>query len=236
MPRIAIAALLVGRMRRRRLRARARAAAFQLDLAGEEFNDIVFDLDKFSDSTCYTQFRFYKSDIEKLAESLQLPPQVVTDERDKVPRVEALCIVLRRLAYPVRYNDLRFLFGRKEGTLSRIFNCTLRLIYDQWKHLLEFHPALKDPEYLKILSQLSKRKLNTPLDRCFGFVDGTVRPTARPKYGQRASYNGHKRTHALKYQSVMTPRGILAHLWGPIEGRRHDLAMLRFSERFLCSA
>ena len=36
------------------------------------------------------------------------------------------------------------------------------------------------------------------LQNCFGFVDGTVRPIARPGEHQRLVYNGHKRVHSLK--------------------------------------
>jgi hypothetical protein len=46
---------------------------------------------------------------------------------------------------------------------------------------------------------------------------------------QRVFYNGHKRVHALKYQSIVTPDGLIAHLYGPIEGRRHDSGILRES-------
>ncbi|XP_038069925.1 uncharacterized protein LOC119739165 isoform X1 [Patiria miniata] len=39
-------------------------------------------------------------------------------------------------------------------------------------------------------------------------------------------YNGHKRTHALKYQSVVTTNGLIANMFGQMEGRRHDSALL----------
>lgn len=35
-------------------------------------------------------------------------------------------------------------------------------------------------------------------------------------------YNGHKRLHALKFQSLILPNGIIANLFGPVNGRRHD--------------
>ena len=41
------------------------------------------------------------------------------------------------------------------------------------------------------------------LRNCFGFVDGTVRPIPRPGENQRVVYNGHKRVHGLKFQSVV---------------------------------
>jgi len=64
------------------------------------------------------------------------------------------------------------------------------------------------------------------LDICWGFVDGTVRAICRPKVNQRVVYNGHKRVHSLKFQSVVAPNGLIANLLGPVEGRRHDAAML----------
>ena len=50
---------------------------------------------------------------------------------------------------------------------------------------------------------------------------------ARPKNNQREVYNGHKRVHALKFQSVVLPNGLIANLNGPYEGRRHDATMPR---------
>lgn len=42
-------------------------------------------------------------------------------------------------------------------------------------------------------------------------------------------YNGHKRKHALKYQAVVSPDGIFAYLWGPVNGCQHDKHMLDLS-------
>ncbi|CAG7827895.1 unnamed protein product, partial [Allacma fusca] len=69
-----------------------------------------------------------------------------------------------------------------------------------------------------------------PYKRCFGFLDGTVRAICRPSYKQREFYNGHKRVHALKFQSLILPNGIIANLYGPVEGRRHDAHILAKSQ------
>ena len=42
-------------------------------------------------------------------------------------------------------------------------------------------------------------------------------------------YNGHKRVHTMKFQSVVLPNGIIANLAGPYEGRRYDSTMLQQS-------
>ena len=67
------------------------------------------------------------------------------------------------------------------------------------------------------------------LNNCWGFMDGTVRPICRPTQHQGVMYNGHKRVHAVKYQSVTCANGLIAHLFGPVEGRRHDCYLLRES-------
>ena len=69
----------------------------------------------------------------------------------------------------------------------------------------------------------------SPLTNCFGFIDGTVRPICCPGEKQRVVYNGHKHVHALKFQSVALPNGLIANLYGPVEGRCHDTGMLRDS-------
>ena len=42
-------------------------------------------------------------------------------------------------------------------------------------------------------------------------------------------YNGHKNVHAIKLQSVVAPNGLVANLYGPVEGKRHDSGMLAMS-------
>ena len=55
------------------------------------------------------------------------------------------------------------------------------------------------------------------LNNCFGFIDGTVCLICRPGLlHQRVIYNSHKRVHALKFQSLVTPNGLVANLYGPV--------------------
>lgn len=59
--------------------------------------------------------------------------------------MEALCIVLRRLAYPNRLADLEPLFGLAPQSLSEIFTKTINLIYEI--HELKLH-SLVDVNWL----------------------------------------------------------------------------------------
>ena len=66
--------------------------------------------------------------------------------------------------------------------------------------------------------------------RTVGFIDGTLRPIARPTRNQKVMYSGHKRCHGLKFQSVVTPDGIICHWSGPYAGSRHDAGILGTSQ------
>lgn len=50
--------------------------------------------------------------------------------------VTALCILLKRFAYPNQLEDMRRQFGLSISTLSRVTNATIRFICDNWFHLL----------------------------------------------------------------------------------------------------
>lgn len=96
--------------------------------------------------------RFSKGDMEKLRDALQLPANYICSQGTNATRMEALMILLRRLAYPNRWSDLVPVFGRTVSELSLIFN-----------------------------------------------------------------------------KSVQAPNGMIAHIFGPIEGCRHDAFMLGVS-------
>ena len=87
--------------------------------------------------------------------------------------------------------------------------------------------ARKAATYASTISEKSKTSTN-----CIGFIDGTVLRISRPGGSnniQRAVYNGHKCTHALKYQAISTLDGLFLHGYGPCEGRQHDLTIYRRS-------
>ena len=188
-----------------------------------------FNLEDQSDQQALNKFRFDKENIYRLARSLALPDQIQLANRCICSGTDALCILLRRLVYPNRLSDLETLFGRPKSTLSLIINHTLDFIYDRHGYLLS---SLDQPwfqqEALEAYAATIHAK-GAPLTNCFGFIDGTVRPICRPTRYQRVCYNGHKRVHALKFQSIVLPNGLIGHLFGPIEGRRHDCVLLRLS-------
>lgn len=144
--------------------------------------------------------------------------------------MEGLCILLKRLAYPCRYTDMVPRFGRNPTELCLIFNEVLDLVYANHSHRLQnwdLNPFLQPDQLHRYAEAIHLQ--GAPLTNCFGFIDGTVRSIARPKHNQRVMYNGHKRVHGIKFQSVVTPNGLISNLSGPFEGKRHDSTMLHES-------
>ena len=185
-----------------------------------------FDLDLWDDVRCNIDFRFQKSHIFQLFEILNVPETLVTSQGTVCDGVESLCILLKRLAFPCRYTDMVPIFGRSSVELCLIFNTLVDHFYDLHSHRLRsWNQPLLQPNKLAEYCDVIHQK-GAPLDNCFGFIDGTVRGICRPQRNQQIVYNGHKRIHAIKFQSVALPNGMIGNLSGPYEGRRHDSTML----------
>ena len=92
---------------------------------------------------------------------------------------------------------------------STLFTTPIVTKITEWNH------ALLSPALLQTYGDAMYAK-GAALNNCFGFIDGTVRPIARPGENQRVVYNGHKRVHALKFQSLALPNGIIGNMSGPV--------------------
>ena len=175
-----------------------------------------FTLQDKSEAECKTDFSFEKCDIPLLVDVLGLPDEIKCKQGTICNSTEGLCIVLKRLAYPCRYSDLISIFGRPVPEIAMISNTVIDFIFEhhgrrisEWNHTILNHHALQT--YAEAVSDKG-----AALHNCFGFVDGTVRPICRPNTNQRIVYNGHKRVHALKFQSIAIPNGLIANLYGPV--------------------
>eukprot|EP00171_Calliarthron_tuberculosum_P019957 IDg19957t1 len=119
---------------------------------------------------------------------------------------------------------MEFLFGKHEAQLSELFWGRIEQFLAARQHLLlenlssSFMQRNAD-RYAQAVYGRSKA-----LENCIVFINGKVICIARPgdHETQNAAYNGHKRKHALKYQAVTTPDGLILHVYSPLEGPRHN--------------
>ena len=176
----------------------------------------VFDLENMNSADCKAEFRVEKADLPRLADALHIPAVFHCKQRSICGGLEGLCVLLRRTSYPCRFSDMIQRFPRPVSVLSLITNEVMDFIYDNHCHLVtEWNRDVLSSVALQQYAETISRK-GSPLNNCFGFIDGTVRPISRPGSGQRIVYNGHKRVHGLKFQSIALPNGLIGNIFGPV--------------------
>ena len=175
-----------------------------------------FDLESMDPVECKAEFRFEKNDLPSLAEALQIPDTFFCQQQSVCDGMEGLCMALKRFSYPCRYSDMIPRFAKPVPVLSMITNTVVDFIYNMHGHrITQWNNFLLDPLKLEQYAVAVAEK-GAALDNCYGFIDGTVRPICRPQDNQRVVYNGHKRVHAIKFQSVTVPSGMIAQIYGPV--------------------
>ena len=97
-----------------------------------------------------------------------------------------------------------------------VTNILIDHVYDiHGQRLTHWNLDILDHDHLETYAAAITSR-GSPLDNCFGFIDGTVRPIARPGENQRILYNGNKRVHAIKFQSLVSPNGLIGNMYGPV--------------------
>ena len=72
----------------------------------------------------------------ELFDVVDLPDEIITDNRQNVDKIEALYILLKRFAWPCRYGDSVQRFGRAVPELYNITKTVKDMIYTYHEHLL----------------------------------------------------------------------------------------------------
>ena len=196
-----------------------------------------FDLESVSCDECKHFFRFQKEHIPVMAELLHMPEWCKSKNRVTWNRVEGLCVLLHRLAYPNRLADMVPMFGSSTSELCEIFNTTLHDVYTRHAFRVQ---TLNQP-WVDHDAFVHAVFLHGGLPYIWAFIDGTIKKVCKPGVGQQHLYSGHKRVHGVKYQHTMAPNGLVVHCFGPFKGRQPDATMYHDSSidvqlQPLCSA
>jgi hypothetical protein len=196
--------------------------AFPSSLNGDVYVPFHFNFETTPDYWVEENFRLPRQDIDRVRALLGIPEVVCTHNRDCIPGFLAFCMVLYKLSWPRRMSDLRDTFGGTKQRCSRIVNHVVVFLY------LRFYPKMSTldrmrytDDYLLYLCSAGLLK-HEVMDNIWGFIDATIRPCARPVRFQKVVYNGKNRVHSIKFQSIVSWDGMIAHLSGPWAGARHD--------------
>lgn len=191
----------------------------------------IADLDE---SKCISDFRFRKQELQEIADRLWPKLGMLLDgDKESIkcsykyqcPYETGLLLTLFRLSRPRRIRpEIEKYFGMRKSKVSAVVATFINAIYEL------AIPYFSNPSIFQhrfpFYAQLIQNKSRLGGLGVWGFIDGTLRKTCRPSYFQRLAYSGHKRCHGIKFQSVVTPDGLIALLFGPIAGCRHDSFML----------
>lgn len=168
------------------------------------------------------------ADLYRVAAALRLPKKIKTiDTGSNVTRDMALLVLCSRLAHTGSWRQWEKEYGWSRAWLRDVLKTTVKMILANKGYRLEMdvEDMLRDRD--RYCSAIAAK--GAPFRTCVGFIDGTIRKTARPTRGQRAWYSGHKAIHGMKFQSVVTPDGLIIDAWGPYAGSFADGKLLRDS-------
>ena len=169
-------------------------------------------IEDFNESQCVSYFRFRKQHLKEVATALWPRlglegsyKSIKCENRYRCPFETALLILLYRFARPVRLRpEMEEFFGMRIAHISNVICTMVEAMYN-----LSL-PYFSNPGIFAHKMEGYAKKIydkNGVLASLWGFIDGTLRKTARPVYFQRHAYSGHKRCHGLKFQTVVTPDG-----------------------------
>lgn len=206
-----------------------RLEVHRLKLRSTLISHASFNLNSISEQEALENYRFRKRDVVRISEMMAWNGKTERNEYRCHPLTSA-CFVLHKLGTCARWADLEEKYGKFRSQMSEIMWEVVELFVPRYEYALRMRG-----DFLKRRAKDYARAIHdggAPLERCVGFIDCTkirmCRPGGHNSY-QRAVYSGHKRVHCLIYQTITTPDGLMFALYGPVEGRRHDLTLLRES-------
>ncbi len=136
---------------------------------------------------------------------------------------QALAMLLLRLGGCLSYFNMGALFRCDASTCCRIVCALIEQLDQRWSKFIECNVnrlTRMAPLYAHVIE-----KSGVIYDNCIGFVDGTCKQVCMPIVLEGVFYSEHKHYHAMRFQAIVTPNGLISHLFGPINGSRHDMFM-----------
>jgi hypothetical protein len=210
-------------------------------------------IDSFSDDEIRGLFRFEsKEQLHRLLIGFQFPKTFQAAEGNIFSGEEILLCGLYRLHCVNVLGDDGWVavFGMVESVASRACILFIDFLWNWWSYLLFDHMHYwldKIPSMAEAI-RLKMEEKNCPFlpgeFPFFAFIDNTMNATCRPGGGpardgihaprnnpeiQRAWYNGWKKFHGLKWQTIDLPNGMNFKVDGPFSCRDNDITTLNSS-------
>jgi hypothetical protein len=158
------------------------------------------------------------SELFEMVDSLGIPEAFATESRHWFTGIEGLCLLCAHFRSAGDMYSLAMLYDGAQSAISECINELVEFLDNRWEHLLQCED--QDLLYPLQLSEYAQaiHECGAPLNSIFAFINCTIQSMCHPSWHQQVAYSGHKKFHALKFQALMLPNGIIGHLYGPFEG------------------
>lgn len=138
---------------------------------------VRFDLSQISDSDVIRYFLFDRDEIELLVKQFGLPEPMIF-RRHRFGRVEALCVLLRYLHEPIKFDSMRDLFGRAESELSACYRGVLSYLLLRYGRLLFFDSVRLDTSFARLCAHALQRRFDAFVASAFCAGFRLLRPVS----------------------------------------------------------
>ncbi len=206
-------------------------------------------IDRLCDSLCWNSIRFRKSGLQEIFDGSGIPAIVRLENRQKVMDEAVFLVTLYELAYPNTQAEvgrhLGLIVSSTQPLVSRMITNGLNHMLRRWLHSIQSdgnnHNALamwsSSAEYMvNCVRMKNEGRAHERFDSVGMFIDGTFNFTCRLDQREEHSAEGRETQrcyfggHGLKYLHCVWASGMIAQVWGPVDGRRHDGHLLMQSE------
>jgi hypothetical protein len=176
------------------------------------------NVNSFSASECWHNFRIRKEDIRPLMVMLHFPQILTLSNNLAVYGEYAFLVMLYRDHYPQTLAMQQTMFGRELSQISRIHNGALQWMYDHHQAKV-VRNIWWYADRFNMYNEAVRQKINSvqggvpnQVEDIFAFLDGTHRCICRPfrnNNAQNAFYNGYFGLHVLMYLFLSFPDGMV---------------------------
>ena len=176
----------------------------------------------------YQKFGYHLDDLPTVIEALNPPIAFRTLGDHVFTGEEGVLLMLRRFSSTCPLLELTKESGRSISAISEAVLFMVEHIIDTFPHLVDERSFTSWASRFADFARCFVRR-GCPIPNLIAFIDGKLWPVCRPTKLQQVLYSGHKRVHGVKTQGLVFPNGIQPWPYGPMNGSRHDSAVLRES-------
>lgn len=208
-------------------------------------------IESFSEAECFRRFRIRKPDLSRILRLLEIPNQLKSENRIVYNGQELFLFTLNRFTHCGCIADMISIYGREITIWYVGFHLMISFLMETWSFLLTDNLEFWKPYLVPMSKKIEWKYLQcggvmppNTIFRVCAFIDCTYIYSCRPGGGPRfpgvgsarndnliqfTFYNGYKKGHGLKYQTVELPNGMACHVYGPKPLRKSDVEILQQS-------